>query len=314
MNKTPENGGRAPDGDQPNGKREAGGVGWLTVAGSLVSLGAVVLALLGYGVAIAVEEWFSLPRSTVFESVLDLTDMSSVVIAQMIIHGLPKALSVETVWEVYRQSGTVILSGMAGWLLATAVMFLFGRRRGKRKRLTLPAMKTPRPAWLRFLLLIVLWPLAPLGIVIVILFIVTGTALLATAPLLGLAAAERHFRDYVVGPEACVPVRNREALLRVWRTPAPRKKGGAGSSDQVIEHRASCVAVSKDGKPLVKGRVVVSTPRALVLFDPKRGFADRVPTNDAVVRPIGSLDEDIPWPTPPISDVQADLNVPKDAR
>ncbi|MDQ5944739.1 MAG: hypothetical protein QG619_156 [Pseudomonadota bacterium] len=62
------------------GSNGSGGFGfWITVSAAAISVGTVILMLLGYGVSLAVEGKFGIPHATVFESGFELLDLASIV-------------------------------------------------------------------------------------------------------------------------------------------------------------------------------------------------------------------------------------------
>ena len=293
-------------------KRHAGksdaGFPWKTAIASAVSAIALILILLGFGVSMGVETRFALPHSTMYESVLDLTDLSSVAVAGLLSDGLPKLLTWEAFFKFYDQRWPLIALAMGAWLLLTMILYLIERHPQKKPRIHVirhrpsPAATKRKRGWLGFLLLGLIWPVMPLFSFVMAAVVICSLSLIGIVPVLGMTAAELHIDTWVIQPKRCFPSMNRVDRLAYMALKEKSEKAKAVESEQrdmknSRESVATCVVVMKDGKPLGMGRVVVSSSKSIVLYNPISGFADRIPVNDAVVRAVSSLEGDIPWPT-----------------
>ena len=114
-------------------------------------------------------------------------------------------------------------------------------------------------------------------------FLVTGVLIFAVilisiVPMFGTQLGTLYFRKFVISPATCEPVRAHAALLQVLST--PRKK------NVPVVSTANCVALFKDATRVAIGRVVVSTPAAIVLFEPLSGSTQRVPIGELTVQVV----------------------------
>ena len=53
-----------------------------------------------------------------------------------------------------------------------------------------------------------------------------------------------------------------------------------------------CVCIEKNGKEIARGRIVAATNSMTILFDPLTGHVQRIPTTDATIHTLSSLDKE----------------------
>jgi hypothetical protein len=272
-------------------KPKPSGAAWLTIFLSVSSALAILLALLGYGVALSIESRFGIPHATIFNSSSDLLTLGGwAVVASMaragqlfdwaFYAGLLQA------WWPFAKAALVTMAGIFA-LGSTALFFRWLARRWswlRKQRTQTQALysKYGRFARIAALPLIVLAsvlvavPLTMLGMLLGIVFLAFG---LGIVPLVGVEAGTAHIDDWVISPSICVPLKSRD--VRMERT---IKKG---NGDKV--RAASCVAVKNADGEEHRGRVVFATFNAIVLYDPTAGSVRRVSTQGAVVKVIDTL-------------------------
>lgn len=274
-----------PDVPSPRqtGARHSKGISLgLTIVSSL----SLILTLLGYGVCLAVEATFGLPHQTVYASVLDLIGLSVYALLALLI-GLSEN-TWQPLWEHAWGPGLGAATGM--FCLVCCLVFMQRRRSRSRagtnrfgRFFRLPTAQDSTGQLIGkgaigsglFGGVVVA---APFVIAIALL---ASVCLMSFLPMFGMELGRYYLRKYVVAPTACEPVESR--AVRVRRVAAPRQK----NTPTVAV--ANCVSLLKDETPVVSGRVVVSTPTAIVLFEPISGAVRRVPIDDLTVLPVAML-------------------------
>lgn len=109
--------------------------------------------------------------------------------------------------------------------------------------------------------------------VLSVIFVAIGFLTLPTAA--GLKFGKAHIQKYVVLPLKCAPLRDRNELLKSVLNSKPPD--------------AQCVAVANDRRDFGRGRVVLTTSTAIILWDPDTGHGWRVPVKDASIETVDSL-------------------------
>lgn len=256
----------------------------LAWAASVATVVGLVLALLGYGVALAAEATLGVPHALLFDSSFELVDLAAVAVVQVITNGVDAIGRWELYGKVYALMWPLMLGGVGAWLLFAA--FIWWRRKGNAPRsLAGPvppptaARGTGRPRLL-YATAVVIGGIgaSPLLLAVLLVAVMSAGAVLSFIPLAGMSAGQAYIKQWVFEPAQCVPTMN---LLDRTQRPAVGKAKPANA--------AQCVIVSKDDKELGRGRVVFATNKALILFEPNSGAVVRVPTGDALVRLVGSL-------------------------
>lgn len=264
----------------------------LTIFLSGSSAVVIVLALLGYGVALSAESAFAVPHSMLFNSSTDLLSLGGWAVIQMLTkldqlwHG---QLYVE-IWRLVWPSTRLLL---AATILALALGALFAVSRHTLQRwhklrqwqANARAAIKGRPRWFSAVVFIAMGvvyaSLAPLAVAICILLATVSLGwALAIIPVVGTLAGQNHIDEWVVGPSICAPLRSRGARLQ---TSPP------AGADRKPPKAAQCISIKKPGGPEYKGRVVFASFSAVLLFDPTTGNVQRVGTDGASVEAIGAL-------------------------
>lgn len=247
---------------------------------SVLSLLSVALASLGYGMSFAVESLFGIPHATIFASVFELIDLSSLPIVTLVSTGGDRLLDLRTLLASVPTALWILVGALfALWLVVLLLIV-------PAWRLPLQWLKARRPrgwfvrprrgdSW-RQILKSFAWPFAVAASLLAaawisLLSVCALAALLSIFPLFGYTLGEAHLQRWVIDADVCTPVRT--AAQRVL----PQKKA-ADQTDATGKARRSvvtCVSLIKEGQTLITGRVVIASPSAIVVFDPATGKVRR---------------------------------------
>ncbi len=267
-------------------------LGGLLTATSAVG---IVLALLGYGVALAVQSRFALPSSMAFTSTLDLFGLGGWAVLRVL-----AAASQWKSWEFYAELGKQIWDyslRVYGYALAMGSIYLvFAMLRLAVRRWLAPGVRSQRVSDVRAFIRGRSWLLnavagtvsvaftlasLPLALLAGLVILVIVCFALAAIPTMGLSAGEAYIDEWVIRPTECLPVKSREARLQVTKTlptsSVPKKYG------------VPCIAVVQRDGPVEKGRLVFGTANAVILYDPASGVAKRVSLDNSKVEVIAQL-------------------------
>jgi hypothetical protein len=263
--------------------KSGSGVTWGITIISAVSL---ILTLLGYGVALAVEIMFGIPHETVYSSVLDLIGLSVYAINSVLLR-----LGENTWQPLFDMAWPIGLSAAAcmfGFLSFLAFLHTRRERMGGRTPRFWRYFKPPmaQDSGRQLLGKSAVFSSLFGGIVFATPFFIVSAimvimVLISILPVIGTKLGQHYLREFVVTPIACVPVVSRQARLQASSSP-PNKTAPTLPA-------ANCVTLLKDGTPVASGRVVVSTSTAIVLFEPDNGSVRRVPVGELTVMPVGTL-------------------------
>lgn len=256
-------------------------VNWFAVGAGVVSLGSVVMVLLGFGVSLAVETSFGLPHAAVFDSTFELMDLASIAVIELIPAVADVLKDGVMLGKLYKESGP-ILGVFAGIYLFLTLIGWFYEVPGRSNERKITSAKMQRLHWgmtaKRYIcgnaligLAILLYPL--LSLLGLIVFLLAATVL-AIAPIVGMRAGNAYIAKWVVVPEKC----RSPVSLEKMRNQLNSKPSDAANSPRF----ADCVSLRKDKELIASGRVVFSTSKAMVLVD-EAGKAKRVSTSGVVV-------------------------------
>ena len=258
------------------------GITWGITIISAVSL---ILTLLGYGVALAVEIMFGMPHETVYSSVLDLIGLSVYAINSVLLR--LGEITWQPLFDKAWPAGLGAAACMFAFLSFLALLHVHrGRVRGRTPRFwRYFKPPTAQDSGRQLLGKSAVFSSLFGGIVFATPFFIVSAVmvimvLISIIPVLGLKLGQHYLREFVVTPLACVPVVPRQAMLQA---PSSLKKTAPTLP------AANCVTLLKDGTPVASGRVVVSTSTAIVLFEPDSGSVRRVPVGELTVLPTGTL-------------------------
>lgn len=258
----------------------------LTWGLTIISFISLMLTLLGYGVAMAIETTFGMPHQTVYSSVLDLIGLSVYALISLVL-GIGEVRWI-SIFEQFWQPSLFIAACI--FFFACCVIYLRARQRRSLARIRRfwdhfdPAIQHDSIG--KSLIKGALGSSLFGGLTLMLPFLIIGALafvviLISIVPIFGSHLGAQHFLKFVITPSTCEPVRSSAALRQALST--PRKK------TETAAPTANCVALFKDGIRVATGRVVVSTPVAIVLFEPVSGSTWRVPIGELAVLPVDSV-------------------------
>jgi hypothetical protein len=257
----------------------------LSLCLAVLSLLGTMLTLVGYGVALSVDQ-FGIPPESLFSSPFEIISLS----VWGVLHFFTSVGKISFL-GFYREMLSQLLPALACGLVGIGSVYFFAklqpqieRIRGRRPRLAkciAPPKREDGPAIsvLKLLVYFVMFWLTLPALYMAMGFVFTVVSfLLAMAPYMGMAAGKVHIRKDVLEPAACMPLNNREHRLN----PDPRAPK---------TNYATCISLKTDRMQQdVRGRVVFSTSSSVVLFDPASGTATRMPLKDATIQAIDKLE------------------------
>ena len=252
---------------------------WVTVSAGAISIGAVILMLLGYGVSLAVEGRFGIPHATVFDSGFELLDLASIVFFQSI----PAIGKLLGTWQTYRDAYTQLMPFLVFMWVAWVTAALWGWRRKiylkpRAEKRTAPSEKERRKSYLvKIAGMLTLISVSPLVSLLGVVIIQIAMVLLSMFPYAGYMAGVAYIDEQVLKPDRCMP------LIGLEQRRKPSRESNTASQPV-----AQCVAVKKDRETVADGRVVFATSKAIVLYRPD-GSVKRVPLDDSVIEVVSSL-------------------------
>lgn len=251
---------------------------------ALFSVIGTVLASIGQGVAIAIEGFVDIPHQVLISSPFDLIELSTLGALQMMSWLVSRPPE-----DIYVKIGAALLPTTLGVLIFLSLLFLLRHRFAKikiaqlltiaRSISLLPEKTDSNPTLIAktglfaFIFNVTLPALA----VLATFFLIAAVGLLVVPISLGMKAGQEHIRKYVIEPAACAPLKPRNILLQPKRHVVLTPK------------LAQCVAVENDRRDLGRGRVVLTSSTAMVLYDPVSGRGWRVPTKDLSVETVDTL-------------------------
>ena len=263
-------------------RNEKSGFAWLEKSVLIVGLFTTIFALLGYGVALAIEVTFSMPHAAVYESTFDLLDLSSIFFLEFLSGATLKLDAASIVGKLYAEEGSVI-----GCVTAIIIICYLGYRwKGQRlkERFTsnngrafkenIRANPAKYVAWTAVGLTAAHPLLVTIGVWLVIFFM----TLLMLIPFMGMQAGIAGLREWVIAPHRCKPITD---ILTLQGKPKSKSQ----------EIYATCVVVKKDDKIIASGRVAFMTSRSAILVG-TNGQARKVPIAEAVVETVQELPSD----------------------
>jgi hypothetical protein len=265
----------------------------LTVFLSVSSAAAIVLALLGYGVALSAEAVVGIPHAVIFNSTTDLLTLGGWAVLQMLnyLSKLSEWGFYAGVWKMTWPATKIALGVVAGVIAVAGAVFgaqallrrwkWLGKKVEKARSVASAHRRLVVFAAVPFFALGTPLVVMPLMMIAVLVGLVLLTCVLSIVPIAGLQAGTVHINDWVIGPAICAPLKSRE--VRLQRQLTPQKDGGTKV------RAATCVTVRKSGGTEYRGRVVFATFNAVVLYDPAAGSVRRVSTEDASVEVIDQL-------------------------
>jgi hypothetical protein len=249
---------------------------------TVLSLLGTALTLVGYGVALSVDQ-FGIPPESLFSSPFEIISLSVWGVLQFF-----TSVSKVSFLAYYRSVLSQFIPILAGGLIGIGGAYFIARfqpniERIRRRRphfakyFSPPKTEDgPTVVVLKLLAYFVLfWLTLPVMYLAIAALFTLASVLLAMAPYMGIAAGNAHIKKDVLAPLACRPIYNRAQRLK----PEPLQTS-----------YADCISIKTDRmQDDLRGRVIFTTASSVVLFDPDTGIATRMTTKDATIQAIDSL-------------------------
>lgn len=260
--------------------------GLIKLAASTVASLTLILILLGFGVSLAVESKLAVPHSSLYESSVDLLDLGSVAVIQI----LPKLFENLGTVGTYRKliASTLDSIGVAFFLSAIILAIIFYLKfernidiKVHHEKLKEVVADGGKHGFLiksgLFLLFLLASSLSPIIIYFCLAFVMV---IVAWLPMLGWLAGMAFIGEIIMNDRICSP------LPSVEYYQAQKTKTLAEPKEQ--NKTTQCIKVLKDGHEIASGHLVISTSKAVVLYLPD-GSAQRIPLGDSVIQVIDKL-------------------------
>jgi hypothetical protein len=230
---------------------------------SLVATISLIMILLGYGVSLAIETKFGLPHALLFESTTEIIDLASIAVMEIVTNCGKVLHGFDLVSRLY-SDGWPVLTVVAVVVFCILCLVQW-KARSRKPRGNQVAPKKNR-WWLPPIVLGLCVISMPFIAALMVFATAAAGALIGVVPMMGHGAGLAYMEHWVIEPKECRP-----------------EKPQAGSGPY-----ADCVVVMKDKEELGRGRVVLATSKALVLWVPGQ-HAQRVPTADTTVLAVSKL-------------------------
>jgi len=259
---------------------------WATVTALAISVSAVLLSLLGYGVAAAIESTFGISHTYAYDSTLDLLTLSNYAIMAAIDFSAKVLESQE--FKAITLKATVFGLVLTAFFLVLRTEAILALTREPRIYIKLHWIKFKNTKIKNFKIWLISnrFALLPLGIGAIPLIAWAAITPLFLAPALipwvGYELAKHHFQKWVIEADYCNPIHSKQDRLA-------QSKQISANIDGKSANLALCLALWKDGVPIAEGRHIVSTSSHIMLFDPISGNVWSEPLNGISIRAISAL-------------------------
>lgn len=262
----------------------------LKISASTVASLTLILVLLGFGVSLAVESKLALPHSSLYESTVELLDLGSVAVIEI----LPKLFNqigeVATYLRIIADIWKSLWIFLAIYVVGVPLVFYLkyvkklDLKAGKDKAKAVLAQGDEKGFWVKAGLVLMLLLASTLLPIVAYFGLVLGLVLLSLVPLIGWVSGLAYIDEAVINDRACAPLPSVQYYKALKAQQDAKKPADSKNQPQTIQ----CVKVLKDGDEVATGRLVLSTSKAVVLYLPD-GVARRVPISDAVIEVVDKL-------------------------
>lgn len=260
--------------------------GFLKFAASTVASLTLILVLLGFGVSLAVESKLALPHSSLYESSVELLDLGSVAVIEILPKLFENLGKIGTYFEMIASAWHSLWGVIILYAIAIALVFYLKYV----KNIDIKAHQEKAKAFLAeggkhsflaraslFLLFILASSLSPIFIYFGLAF---AMVLLALVPMIGWFAGMAYIDEIAINNRICSPLPS----VQYYQAQKSKKPSDPKTQPETIQ----CVKVLKDDNEVASGRLILSTPKAVVLYLPD-GTARRIPISDAVIEVVDEL-------------------------
>lgn len=276
-------------------------INWLAIAGTLFAALSGVALFLGYGVTLAVESVFGMPHAAIFESSVELFDLSSIALLEIIPTVIKFISSPQSYILLYKENSTslIAISGVIFLVLMIIGVVKFGNL-SKLIKLTNPlkskgALPTDSSnkkgrlgGFVVFSIFAVTFPfLTPLIALAFVAVVLYSSAFFVLIPFIGMSSGVTYIEKWVLEPQTCNSIQSTTEILKGIQERKKPKTKKSENPDEAIK-TVVCAAVKKDGEEIARGRVVLQTSKAVLLLA-SDGQVRRVPTTDMVIELVGDI-------------------------
>lgn len=266
------------------------GLGWVKFAASVVASLTLILILLGFGVSLAVESKLLLPHSSLFESSAELLDLGSVAVFEMLPKLVDNLGKIGTYFEVISSVMPLFCWATAVYAFVVAVVFFFRYHRkidvsAYQEKIKASLAGNEKKSFLvRAGLPLLFFPALFLSPIFLYFFLACAMVVLAFVPMVGWFSGMAYIDEVAIKERVCTPL---PSILH-YQIQKSEKVAEKAADSKKQPATVQCVKILKDGVEIASGRLVLSTPKAMVLYLPN-GIARRVPIGNSVIEVIDRL-------------------------
>jgi hypothetical protein len=281
---------------------------WIAAFLGLIAAISAILALMGFGVAMAAGGTFGASMLRVADSPFHCLKLSSIVFIQVFSKAdvddifLPANMSYALAFSLFA------ILGVALFLIAICTTYLVKRKffvsetkvkvtKAYERSLKIPVLgKLLSPIfWMRNKRGIYALPIGlAFGFLGVIAIKVLKSALMfipllvVIIPIVGYTTGKQYFYEATIEPDECVQLINANSARAAYERAQYAQEASPKPKPQ--KWGATCLVVKKlDNQEIAQGRLVVEIPDAVLLYFPKTGESEFIPIKDARVAKISSL-------------------------
>ncbi len=249
---------------------------------SIVLACTIILFLLGYSAALAIESVFGIPAKLAYSSTLELLHLSSYVFS-----GWTEALSNHKFIENFKKlTITTLTTGITITISFLILKKLIKNKFGEKLKSNFYENKTKG----NFLFSIIKWtykerlfflPTIIGGLIpsLAVLIIFSFIALFAFIPILGFDAAKQHLQSWYIEADYCSPLVSREDRIIIKNNQKTKT-----TKNENQKKSTPCLAIWKNGILIANGRFIASSNNHIITFNPKNGDVHMEPIDGASVR------------------------------
>lgn len=262
----------------------------LKVSASSAALLTLILVLLGFGVSLAVESKLTLPHSSLYESSVELLDLGSVAVIEILPKLFNQVSKVATYQKIIADIWKSLWIFLAIYVVGVSLVFYLkyvkklDLKAGKDKAKAILAQGDAKGFWVKAGLVLMLLVASTLLPILAYFGVIVGLVLLSFVPLIGWVSGQAYIDEAAINDRACAPLPSVQYYQAQKAQQDAKKPRDPKSQPQM----AQCVKVLKDGEEVATGRLVLSTSKMVVLYLPD-GVARRVPISDSVIEVVDKL-------------------------
>ena len=247
---------------------------------SIILICTITLFLLGYSSALAIESVFGIPAKLTYSSTLELLHLSSLVFSGW--------LDEKNIHTFLESTKNLTIATLIAGILISVVTFATKKTYKKTKENKKHQEKTEGKSFLIKIIQcinkekLIFTPIFigatfPAAIALIMVAII---ALFITIPAIGIPAAERHLQSWLIEPDYCTPLINRENRIQ-------KNKNQNKNQNKDQKKITPCVSIWKNGKYIAEGRYIASIGTHIAIFNPENGEVLIEPIDGASIKVSG---------------------------